>query len=74
MDAFDAMFYKKKVATLPLSTTAIMHLFSTFKRLKTLQQNKTKNERLMDLAHLSLHCKLFVITDKVFDTMASKNR
>lgn len=62
------------LATLPVTTCTPERSLSTMRRLKTIQRNRTGNEKLSSLAALSVHWDVFIDPENVLDIMAIKDR
>ena len=63
------------LATVPVSTASVERSFSTLKRVKTFLRNAMTDERLSEMAMLSVHNQIQVDPQNVLDIMAtSKTR
>lgn len=80
LDACDPAFFPsiayllQTLATLPVSTATVEKTFSSMKRVKTYLRNKMGDQRLSDLALLTIHWHLTPNVDSVLDVMSTKPR
>ncbi|XP_052837461.1 uncharacterized protein LOC128253236 [Drosophila gunungcola] len=58
------------LATLPVSTSTAERTFSSLKRIKTIQRNTIKEDRLNGLAALAMHRDIGITADEVIDELA----
>lgn len=64
----------KVLTTLPVSTASAERSFSTMKRLKTYLRNRTSDERLSNLALLSVHWDQDISPEEVLNIMGRRSR
>ena len=62
------------LGTLPVSTSTPERTFSTLKRLKTFLRNRTRQERLVGLALMSVHRDIEIDTEEVIKRFSDTSR